>query len=166
MSLCARRIFQISYKCRKIKKSVKFSENSPRKKPYAAYVFRLSPSSKNRSKMPFIRYLAREFPEFQPTRPWGTRQKRQIPDLQTLRHFNPLVPCGTRPYCVRVGWRVRISTHASLAGRDALLGALCAQTDAISTHASLAGRDLRVLPRGGAEGCDFNPRVPCGTRPS
>ena len=56
-----------------------------------------------------------------------------------------------------------ISTHAPLAGRDAVgVGAFVPVL--ISTHAPLAGRDdfepLRVVLR--VE--DFNPRAPCGAR--
>ena len=81
----------------------------------------------------------------------------------------------------------RISTHASLAGRDHRRPCRKLARD-ISTHASLAGRDLGLVQwtttsrifqptrplRDATYWCnnytaddyDFNPRVPCGTRPS
>ena len=80
-----------------------------------------------------------------------------------------------------------ISTHAPLAGRDGckyvvgrytirfqptrpLRGATCStrerkRQDAISTHAPLAGRD-RLRPVYCGDGGDFNPRAPCGARPT
>ena len=85
-------------------------------------------------------------------------------------HFNPRVPCGTRPsiadHMFRASLfqptrplrdatishaphtrRMKISTHASLAGRDAPPRVACANLSRISTHASLAGRDVRSLNR-------------------
>ena len=56
-----------------------------------------------------------------------------------------------------------ISTHASLAGRDRA-APVPARRRGISTHASLAGRDS-ATPALWMQYHDFNPRVPCGTRP-
>ena len=55
--------------------------------------------------------------------------------------FNPRVPCGTRLFDREaVGTTIIISTHASLAGRDASFKR-AGRGEMISTHASLAGRD-------------------------
>ena len=60
---------------------------------------------------------------------------------------------------------VIISIHASHAGRDAVGYLDLDTTKFISIHASHAGRDL--TPSGRAHAIrDFNPRVPCGTRPA
>ena len=113
------------------------------------------------------------------------RDSRRRESRRRESHFNPRVPCGTRP---EVGipnsntekfqpprpWRdatmwsagrarpAPISTHASLAGRDDLSShALFLLL--ISTHASLAGRDHR-RSHASTDRRYFNPRVPCGTR--
>ena len=58
----------------------------------------------------------------------------------------------------------RISTHAPLAGRDQQQPLAYTQTQ-ISTHAPLAGRDL-CLSFPSMCCVNFNPRAPCGARPS
>ena len=62
------------------------------------------------------------------------------------RNFNPRVPCGTRRTQAQCDLISKpISTHASLAGRDAKLMEEIRKTEQISTHASLAGRDQLVF---------------------
>ena len=78
--------------------------------------------------------------------------------------FNPQVPCGTRRGLqIKMCKQIRISIHRSLAGPD---------TDAIETlwlfkisiHRSLAGPDS-CIRRFLTIQKNFNPQVPCGTRP-
>ena len=58
-----------------------------------------------------------------------------------------------------------ISIHAPRAGRDMLHGGFSTQCSYISIHAPRAGRDTAVYPRP-CYRLDFNPRAPCGARPS
>ena len=144
---------------------------------------------------------------FNPRAPCGARplHRRSHPLRKT--YFNPRAPCGARPHPVY--WygagtlfqptrplrgatnsacqhkkRIRISTHAPLAGRD-LRDSLLDEYDVISTHAPLAGRDYYVrksvrfgfisthAPLAGRDMVPilfvtswsyFNPRAPCGAR--
>ena len=79
------------------------------------------------------------------------------------KHFNPRVSCGTRllvgsPYS---DLYVFLPTRPL---RDAtIFTPPLVPPSNISTHASLAGRDKAVKSRV-PFGCDFYPRVPCGTR--
>ena len=124
--------------------------------------------------------------DFNPRVPCGTRRgtSRQSPEPQSISTHASL---AGRDHAVRQKiTSFRISTHASLAGRDYSIGTammrglafqptrplrdatlrykyVLAMT-AISTHASLAGRDAAYQVYQD-EGDNFNPRVPCGTRP-
>ena len=81
---------------------------------------------------------------FNPRSPCGER--RRCPTKgRRLRCFNPRSPCGERrrPVAGRVP-RHQVSTHAPLAGSDAVSLALgCLRR--VSTHAPLAGSDARAL---------------------
>ena len=114
-----------------------------------------------------------------PASSWLERRKRIFQPTRPLRGATEAAP----------GWDVwgNISTHAPLAGRD-LQGARHQLLGCISTHAPLAGRDpvpMRIAsaassfqptrPLRGATGSassrltaasDFNPRAPCGARPT
>ena len=125
--------------------------------------------------------------KFQPTRPLRGATNLSCGLCGKNKNFNPRAPCGARPtptrsQCCRngnfnprapCGARLSIasitssgsliSTHAPLAGRDALWRELLHKPGTISTHAPLAGRD------GGQGGIlspspYFNPRAPCGAR--
>ncbi len=124
---------------------------------------------------------------FNPRAPCGARRQGQNHEDHRLRHFNPRAPCGARPggravmqedvafqstrplrgaTLNRQGlfFRLRISIHAPLAGRDLIpcLASFCAVH--ISIHAPLAGRDFpRAIRR--TVFYYFNPRAPCGARP-
>ena len=83
----------------------------------------------------------------------------------TTSYFNPRAPCGARRSdCVIYQRFANISIHAPLAGRDQELihRAVCLY---ISIHAPLAGRDT-VRPLLTIHTQYFNPRAPCGARPS
>ena len=77
--------------------------------------------------------------------------------------FQPTRPLrGATRRAVGLDVVVPISTHAPLAGRDALDGRV-ALHEGISTHAPLAGRDRTESGSPAAER-NFNPRAPCGAR--
>ena len=123
---------------------------------------------------------------FNPRAPCGARPFCAPRLLRFSSYFNPRAPCGarlgttgnpaaedtefqpTRPLRGAT-WitpissiRMRISTHAPLAGRDHEHPQIPGQRG-ISTHAPLAGRDdfavSHALPPK-----NFNPRAPCGAR--
>ena len=102
---------------------------------------------------------------FNPRAPCGARPGADRYCLQARRSFNPRAPCGARRRAVLPHRRGnRVSIHAPRAGRD--LPIWCAKmSQGVSIHAPRAGRD-----GAGAE-CplrppSFNPRAPCGARPS
>ena len=82
------------------------------------------------------------------------------------RHFNPRSPCGERRGSFRETYKeVAISIHAPLAGSDAPGYRFRRHPQEISIHAPLAGSDLNSNhDKGGYT--YFNPRSPCGERPS
>ena len=157
-------------KCRKVKKSVKISEDSPGK-----------------SLMPptfFGCHLRQKID-----------QKRHLSSRLSRIHFCDLIHGGGLVFVLYVIVASHrgaasagiISTHASLAGRDSVYSfaksrgyyfyprvpcgmrpapdAVLDQLAVISTHASLAGRDCGHRQNGSVY-TDFYPRVPCGTRQS
>ena len=84
---------------------------------------------------------------------------------KTIRaaYFNPRVPCGTRHFFA-IQNRAEVLFQPTRPLRDATYRVRAARCKTrISTHASLAGRDM-IVYRGGAAYIHFNPRVPCGTR--
>ena len=100
---------------------------------------------------------------FNPRSPCGERQVI-CHNVGHLFGFNPRSPCGER-----LGGKVScqdhklVSTHAPLAGSDALRACFRKSSRVVSTHAPLAGSDLYnffIGPRG----TGFNPRSPCGER--
>ena len=113
-----------------------------------------------------------------PASPWGSLSSfisihaplagcdRRNGGLQCKRrNFNPRTPCGVRPACLTYPISPKdISIHAPLAGCDA---AAKGYTEAmgISIHAPLAGCDGRSW-RAPLVVDYFNPRTPCGVRPS
>ncbi len=104
---------------------------------------------------------------FNPRAPCGARRSRLMTSLTTL-DFNPRAPCGARPadqretergkifqptrplrgatvsHLAPVSLEREISTHAPLAGRDAVGTDDGLNAAKISTHAPLAGRDLAL----------------------
>ena len=80
-----------------------------------------------------------------------------------LSNFNPRVPCGTRRVPISPKLRVKISIHASHAGRDKR--SICIRAIDYRFQSTRPMRDATVA---GVEllkwYSDFNPRVPCGTR--
>ena len=104
-------------------------------------------------------------PVFQPTRPLRGATGRELREPRRKR-FQPTRPLRGATAVVLVHPRlIVISTHAPLAGRDGLSDGICRDDGEISTHAPLAGRDGIPPPRP-HPGRDFNPRAPCGARPS
>ena len=125
---------------------------------------------------------------FNPRTPCGVRRLRAVPRRQVRRDFNPRTPCGVRPFarnhpsCLTNNFNPRTpcgvrrsqqpaqeaakifqSTHP-LRGATKFRQSFCPPID-ISIHAPLAGCDAPS-----AAACsrtrDFNPRTPCGVRPS
>ena len=123
---------------------------------------------------------------FNPRSPCGERPKRRRWRISPPC-FNPRSPCGERRQRHDGHQRLRVSTHAPLAGSDRGWTEL-ELAELVSTHAPLAGSDLDDLrfraglggvsthaPLAGSDplcgwrcriGCGFNPRSPCGERPS
>ena len=103
--------------------------------------------------------------QFQPTLPLrGATGRRSILSCRPAR-FNPRSPCGERPGKQLILYGdvkfqptlpLRGATPARAAGRGPL---------AVSTHAPLAGSDGPGMRRRCGPAC-FNPRSPCGERPS
>ena len=102
---------------------------------------------------------------FNPRAPCGARPRMQSTRAATA-HFNPRAPCGARPHSLLTVYRAAgISIHAPLAGRD---------VQGMSTPGIQCGfqstRPLRgaTLPSPNALTItsDFNPRAPCGARPT
>ena len=124
---------------------------------------------------------------FNPRAPCGARLCGICAYLPAVRNFNPRTPCGVRRrHRVRLGGDGAISIHAPLAGCDDqyrhpvtghiisihaplagcdLTGSTAKRVSIISIHAPLAGCDFAVLI-GRKVFMDFNPRTPCGVRPT
>ena len=124
---------------------------------------------------------------FQSTRPMrGATSSRSL-RISASRNFNPRAPCGARPKQNRWGGKQaefqstrpmrgatirvdhstvdgKISIHAPHAGRDFPNRKTFWCKD-ISIHAPHAGRDL-PLTGIDHQPIDFNPRAPCGARPT
>ena len=124
---------------------------------------------------------------FNPRAPCGARPRQPSGGIPE-RNFNPRAPCGARLFD-HAGSRsvLQISIHAPRVGRDVELPSRCSHMTGISIHAPRVGRDRDDLavrghkvisihaPRVGRDGRDgrlhiiaryFNPRAPCGARPS
>ena len=120
--------------------------------------------------------------------PLAGRDRPACRSARSGRNFNPRAPCGARRDDVPSSDLLDgISTHAPLAGRDHV-AARDVVVAHISTHAPLAGRDEAInkaneianlfqptRPLRGATtrwrrwwrtSRNFNPRAPCGARPS
>ena len=131
---------------------------------------------------------ARGYWVFQSTRPLRGATRSAPASYPTPFNFNPRAPCGARRNSQR--WSARSATFQStrpLRGATAY-GVAASTLLMISIHAPLAGRDLRARlsssptsefqstrPLRGAtpvgytiefRATDFNPRAPCGARPS
>ena len=97
--------------------------------------------------------------------PFAGRDSEAMTAAQTLERFQPKRPLrgATRAEGIQPS-EACISIHAPLAGRDTETAGLT-DKQAISIHAPLAGRDAGSAPPG-CWGFHFNPRAPCGARPS
>ena len=82
------------------------------------------------------------------------------------KYFNPRAPCGARQRQHDALLRQPlISIHAPRAGRDILIE-VDGKTVVISIHAPHAGRDRKSYPCRMGGSTYFNPRAPCGARPT
>ena len=102
---------------------------------------------------------------FQSTRPLRGATPRRCRPPTPAAGFQSTRPLrGATESCYAANLRLPISIHAPLAGRDGRLQAVRVLV-LISIHAPLAGRDRRFRF---ARFCqeNFNPRAPCGARPS
>ena len=104
-------------------------------------------------------------PNFNPRAPCGARPL-SFPFLSFGRYFNPRAPCGARPYTkVALRRQIKISIHAPRVGRDHEIPDFIYADTLISIHAPRVGRDPRHRAAG-LSSSHFNPRAPCGARPS
>ena len=102
--------------------------------------------------------------DFNPRTPCGVRRLTRF-RLTTRENFNPRTPCGVRLQHGQPGnARGCISIHAPRAGCDLKAGIRWWQV-AISIHAPRAGCD-RMKEISGLPARNFNPRTPCGVRPT
>ncbi len=80
-------------------------------------------------------------------------------------HFNPRAPCGARPDCGG-GIVPAMEFQSTRPLRGATFeDSYIIDKESISIHAPLAGRDTHSSELG-THGFYFNPRAPCGARPS
>ena len=127
---------------------------------------------------------------FQSTCPLRGTTDRRSPCGSHADHFNPRAPCGARRDADNDYAKVspKISIHVPLAGHDTARSAFRNLRSTISIHVPLAGHDIRQsriepvvffisihVPLAGHDrnSClaprpanNFNPRAPCGARPS
>ena len=101
---------------------------------------------------------------FNPRTPCGVRQDTSGGAWSTMS-FNPRTPCGVRQEAIRhLGLTEDVSIHALLAECDSP-GSSAGGAGTVSIHALLAECDKdfyeSILLM-----CSFNPRTPCGVRPS
>ena len=111
--------------------------------------------------------LARsEYPHrnFNPRSPCGER-RRSRPVCDVRRNFNPRSPCGERlPLTTPSAYSTKFQSTLPVWG--ATRSAACRWCGrSISIHAPRVGSDWPAIHLGGAQGY-FNPRSPCGERPS
>ena len=101
---------------------------------------------------------------FNPRTPCGVRLAENDTDA-TQNDFNPRTPCGVRPDRANRSESMSLfqSTHPLRGATQNDIDALRAAV--ISIHAPLAGCDPDVGRDGGSFG-HFNPRTPCGVRPT
>ena len=102
---------------------------------------------------------------FQSTRPMrGATASRWAP-IRSTANFNPRAPCGAR--LVLIHWLSR--SHLFQSTRPmrgaTVTGKLASNMTVISIHAPHAGRDA-CHSRSCINSLNFNPRAPCGARPS
>ena len=102
---------------------------------------------------------------FNPRAPCGARRSPCGPPKTSETDFNPRAPCGARQSSITME-----TTKSGFQPTRPLRGATGDYPagilhHAISTHAPLAGRDV-LRRRGAPGGRHFNPRAPCGARPS
>ena len=80
-------------------------------------------------------------------------------------HFNPRPPCGRRRALGYVVQMCKVFQPTSPVRETTTCGSPARPVQLISTHVPRAGDDPRTGERNG-DGTDFNPRPPCGRRPS
>ena len=98
--------------------------------------------------------------------PLAGRDGRALPWRRRLGDFNPRAPCGARPSARHSsGFMIEFQPTRPLRGATAHLVGVCRAVQFISTHAPLAGRDRPRLAAASPRR-NFNPRAPCGARPS
>ena len=101
---------------------------------------------------------------FNPRSPCGERLELTARYIPVMRFQSTLPLRGATCSCCHASWHLQISIHAPLAGSDDW-DMRTGDSFSISIHAPLAGSDCcedRAFPRG----MHFNPRSPCGERPS
>ena len=101
---------------------------------------------------------------FNPRAPCGARRDA-LSSPSSIPCFNPRAPCGARP-ALRYSMARSIAFQSTRPVRGAtLLYIRDTASNRVSIHAPRAGRDLKAGKRHGPASC-FNPRAPCGARPS
>ena len=102
---------------------------------------------------------------FQSTRP--LRGATTMPSVMEVPvDFNPRAPCGARHAALLYArGRQRISIHAPLAGRDRTAASARHRMQPFQSTRPLRGATCQP-PASSRRPRDFNPRAPCGARPS
>ena len=104
--------------------------------------------------------------DFNPRTPCGVRRYRAEYKSGILGDFNPRTPCGVRRnVCARPAFKVAFqSTHPVRGATPSLRQFGCSKTLFQSTHPVRGATWALRSPRSATT--DFNPRTPCGVRPS
>ena len=102
---------------------------------------------------------------FQSTRPLRGETFSSNEKTATLGVFNPLAPCGARPFSLSNAYcKLVFQSTRPLRGETGF-GAFPVYPGAFSIHSPLAGRDATVVKLPVLMFAIFNPLAPCGARP-
>ena len=102
---------------------------------------------------------------FNPRAPCGARQAGGEETKVFYQHFNPRAPCGARLSVARMDDHPAYFNPRAPCGARLFAPFRVLTRVRISTHAPLAGRDLFRCSNNPLKS-NFNPRAPCGARPS
>ena len=103
---------------------------------------------------------------FNPRAPCGARQFRWENTVCCFAYFNPRAPCGARLCISKPRYTPGcISIHAPRAGRDPALLIMAAPVAEFQSTRPVRGATLGSMPSRLAV-LYFNPRAPCGARPT
>ena len=80
--------------------------------------------------------------------------------------FNPRAPCGARPRPLRAAARALVSIHAPHAGRDRRFFIVRPAKESFQSTRPMRGATCPRRCSSPGSCCRFNPRAPCGARPT